>query len=61
MLYPWTPLEVEKLFGYKLIGFNNKRYDDHILYARYIGYTNEELYQLSKKIISKNRVGSEWF
>lgn len=48
-----TPLEVEKLFGYKLIGFNNKRYDDHILYARYIGYTNEELYQLSKKIISK--------
>ena len=48
-----TPQEVGKLFDLKLVGFNNKRYDDHILYARYIGYTNEQLYDLSQKIISK--------
>lgn len=51
-----TPQEVGQLFDMKLIGFNNKRYDDHILYGRYIGYSNEQLYDLSKKIISK--VGS---
>ena len=48
-----TPQEVSELFEFKLVGFNNKRYDDHILYARYLGYTNEELYELSKRIISK--------
>lgn len=48
-----TPQEVERLFRFKLVGFNNKRYDDHMLYGRYIGYTNEQLYDLSQKIISK--------
>ena len=48
-----TPQEIEKIFDFKLIGYNNKRYDDHIMYARYLGYTNLELYELSKKIISK--------
>lgn len=46
-----TPQEVEGLFVLKLIGFNNRRYDNHILYARYLGYTNEELFKLSQKII----------
>lgn len=46
-----TPEEIGELFNYKLIGFNNRRYDNHILYARYIGYNNEELYALSQKII----------
>lgn len=49
-----TPQEVEKLFSLKLVGFNNRRYDNHILYARYLGYTNEELYALSQKIINTN-------
>ena len=48
-----TPQEVAKLFNYKLVGFNNKRYDDHILYARYIGYDNAQIYDLSRKIVSK--------
>lgn len=48
-----TPQEIEAVFGFKLVGFNNKRYDDHIMYARYLGYTNEQLYDLSKKIITK--------
>lgn len=46
-----TPEEVGELFKYKLVGFNNRRYDNHILYGRYIGYNNEELYALSQRII----------
>ena len=46
--------EVEALFSMKLIGFNNRRYDNHILYARSLGYTNLELYELSQKIIVDN-------
>jgi len=47
-----TPEQVEELFKFKLIGFNNRRYDNHILYARYIGYTNEQLFNLSTRIIN---------
>lgn len=47
--------EVESLFKLKLIGFNNRRYDNHILYAAYMGYNNQALYELSKKIIENNR------
>jgi hypothetical protein len=36
----------------KLVGFNCRRYDNHILYAASMGYTNEQLYNLSKKIIN---------
>lgn len=48
-----TPQEIGELFEYKLVGFNNKRYDDHILYGRYLGYDNAQLFDLSKKIITK--------
>jgi len=47
-----TSEQVEELFKFKLIGFNNRRYDNHILYARYIGYTNEQLFNLSTRIIN---------
>ncbi len=50
-----TPEEIGDLFKFKLVGFNNRRYDNHILYARYIGYNNEELYQLSQRIISNDK------
>ena len=52
-----TPQEVEALFSFKLVGFNNRRYDNHIMYARYMGYNNEQLYRLSQKII-EGSVGS---
>jgi len=45
------PSEVEELTRHKLVGFNNRRYDNHILYGRILGYTNEQLYLLSQKII----------
>lgn len=50
-----TPEEVGKLFKYRLIGYNNRRFDNHILYARYLGYTNEELFRLCGKIINEKR------
>jgi len=46
------PMEVESLLKYRLVGFNCRRYDNHILYARYIGYNNKQLYNLSQKIVS---------
>lgn len=49
-----SPQDVEALFRLKLVGFNNRRYDNHILYARYLGYDNEALYKLSQKIIDGN-------
>ena len=50
-----TPTDIEKLTHYRLIGFNNRRYDDHILYARLIGYSNAQLYDLSQRIINGER------
>jgi hypothetical protein len=51
------PHEVEALFAFKLVGFNNRRYDNHILWGRYMGYSIEGLYKLSQKIISNDRGG----
>ncbi len=55
------PQEVEDLMRMRLVGFNCRRYDNHILYARYLGYSNLELYDLSMKIIgnSQNALLSE--
>ncbi|GHU53696.1 hypothetical protein AGMMS49975_12480 [Clostridia bacterium] len=47
-----TPTEIEELIRFRLVGFNCRRYDNHILYARLMGYSNEQLYNLSQKIIS---------
>lgn len=47
-----SPKDIEQLVEYKLVGFNNRRYDNHILYARMVGYTNKQLYKLSQKIVS---------
>jgi len=45
------PQEIEELMKLKLIGFNNRRFDNHILYGAYIGYNNEQLFELSANII----------
>ena len=56
-----SPKDIEPLFEMKLIGFNCRRYDNHILYARWMGYTNEQLYEISQRIIgdSKNALFGE--
>jgi len=47
-----TSIAVEELMNLKLIGYNNRRYDNHILYGAMMGYNNEQLYNLSQKIIN---------
>jgi hypothetical protein len=47
-----SPQDVESLFALRLIGFYNRRFDNHILWARFMGYDNEQLYKLAQKIIS---------
>jgi len=56
-----SPVDIEDLCKFNLIGFNNRRYDNHILYARMMGYNNEELFNLSKRIVdgSPNSMFSE--
>jgi len=41
-------LFVEK---YRLVGFNCRKYDNHMLYAIMLGYSNLEIYKLSQNII----------
>ena len=50
-----SPAEIEELLRHKLIGFNCRRYDNHILYARMMGYSIEKLYYLSQGIINNSR------
>ena len=47
------PSSIEYLFEtYRLIGFNCRKYDNHILYARFMGYSVYQCYLLSKAIVS---------
>ena len=50
-----TPEQVEELIeNYDLIGFNNRKYDNHIIYARaYRGYSIKACYNLSQQLINE--------
>ncbi len=50
-----SPKDIEEFIRFKIIGYNCRRYDNHILYARYIGYDNQQLFELSQKIINGSR------
>ena len=52
MLDP-TPDEMSNIFKYRLIGFNNRSYDNHMVWACSQGYTPEELYSLNNRIIAE--------
>lgn len=49
------PKDIEDLLRFKLVGFNCRRYDNHLLYACLMGYSNEQLYNLSQKIVSAKK------
>lgn len=49
-----TPEEIESLTKYRLVGFNNRKYDNHILWARMIGMSVEQIYALSNRIINEH-------
>lgn len=50
-----SPKLVEEFLRFKIVGFNNRRYDNHILYARMMGYSEEQLFNLSQRIISGSK------
>lgn len=50
-----SPKEIEDILGFRLVGFNCRRYDNHMLYARLMGYSNEQLFELSQKIINTKK------
>ena len=54
MIQP-VPADVEALFDYKLVGFYCKNYDNHILWARSMGYDNTALYNLSASLTSDDK------
>lgn len=49
------PTDIEKLPRFRLIGFNCRRYDNHMLYGCLMGFTNKQLYNLSTRIINGDR------
>ena len=49
------PHEIEELLRFKLVGFNCRRYDNHLLYACMLGYNNEQLYKLSNSIVNSKK------
>ena len=49
-----TPDEIENLTHYRLVGFNNRKYDNHMLWGRLIGLSNAALYSLSNMIINQH-------
>lgn len=50
-----TQTDIEGLLKFRLVGFNCRRYDNHILYGRLIGYDNLKLYELSQKIVTGDK------
>lgn len=46
---------VKSLFDLRLIGFNNRKYDNHIVYAASLGYSNSELFEISQRIINNEK------
>lgn len=54
LMFNPTPAEIAGLMQYRLVGYNNRRYDNHILYARMLGFSNPQLFLLSDRIINKN-------
>lgn len=51
-----TPAEVEEfLEKVRYSGYNVRMYDNHMLYAASLGYTNQQLYELSQRIVNNDR------
>ena len=53
-----SPAAVEEVMPYKLVGFNNRRYDNHILYARMMGYSEYQLFELSQRLVGNEKTAA---
>lgn len=47
--------EIERLLQKKLVGFNNRKYDNHVIYARYLGESVASCYRLSQRLVHNDR------
>lgn len=54
-LFNPSPEDISDLIRRKLVGFNCRRYDNHILYGRTLGFTNAQIYELSQRIIAGDK------
>lgn len=55
------PDDISDLLRFRLVGFNNRRYDNHMLYGCMLGYNNQELYELSQNLISHDKAKNYFF
>ena len=46
-----TPEQIESLMNMDLVGFNNRAYDNHVLYAIYLNPVPKKVYMVSKSLI----------
>ena len=51
------PKDIEELFEYDAIGFNNRKYDNHIAHAIRLGYTPYQVYKVSELLIAGSENG----
>ena len=49
------PSDIEELVQYRLVGFNCRRYDNHMIYARLMGYDEMQIFNLSQRIINNEK------
>lgn len=49
------PSDIEELTHYRLIGFNCRQYDNHLLWGCMLGYDNQQLFELSQNIINTKK------
>lgn len=47
--------DIENLIRFKLVGFNNRSYDNHMIYGCLMGYNNEQLYNLSQRLVNNDK------
>lgn len=58
MLVQPSSKDVEWMYNnLNLIGFNNRSYDAHIMYGKMLGYSNAQLYNLSRRLITGSGSG----
>ena len=53
-----TKEQIASLVELPLVGFNNRRYDNHIVYSALLGENNLSLYRQSQRIINDKNAGS---
>src|SRR5690625_420139 len=53
-----TKAQIENVIDRPLVGFNNRRYDNHIVYAALLGEDNQSLFRQSQRIINDKDASS---